>query len=542
MSSKWSGYFKVVTPQPETEHMSDNQDMTGGGLYGNYSWYSRFLQGSSTRLQRYKEYESMDQDVEVALALDTIAEHMTENNNKTDLPIDLDMQIEEGQDIKSSAVMTLRAALRHWSSIHEWDNRLFSIARQLAIYGDVFFEKCDDFQTWKYIHPSKVLAAIVDKNDVRKIVAWQVKCGVEKARPSGVGPYQPPVGATSDAVSSIIPASSIVRFSLNDDMSEMAPFGDSIMRPVLRSHRQKMMLEDAILIYRIQRAPERRVFYVDVGKMPPHRVKQHLEQMKNEIKQKKIPTVSGGNDSIDSVYNVQSMSEDFYMPVRTDGRGSKVETLPGGQNLGELNDLDYFQAKVWRGLRVPMNWMKSGSDALFQDDKVGTAYIEEIRFSKFVQRLQGYIETVLDKEFKTFLQKANIIVDETLYKLKLPKPTNFASYRQQQMDSELLNSITNASNIEYLSKRFVLKRFGQVTDDDLLSNERLKMEELGIDPDNPPEDYLSQLYVGGMGGGDTFGMESGALGGGLGGGLGGEPIATDQQSEVPSTVTPTKPK
>jgi len=520
MSAKWSGYFKVVTPRPETTTITDNQDVTGSGAYGNYSWYARFLQGTASRVTRYKEYEAMDQDVEVALALDTIAEHMTETNSKTDMAIDLDMQVEEGQIVKSSIILTLRSALRHWCNMHDWDNRLYNLSRALCIYGDVFFMKLNDYTEWTFVHPSRVVGALVDEKNVRKVIAWQVKMDTAHANKSNVSGIYQSASGTSDMQTELIPVDRMVRFALTDDMSESAPFGDSILRPVFRSHRQKMMLEDAILIYRVQRAPEKRVYYVDVGKMPPQRVKTHLEQMKNEIRQKKVPSINGGKDTMDSIYNVQSMSEDFFMAVRPDGKGNKVETLPGGANLGELTDLEYFQTKVWRGLKVPINWMKQSSDSLFGDGQVGTAYMEEMRFVKFVMRLQGYVEKVLDDEFKKYLKKCNIVIDDTLYKLRLPKPTNFAGYRQQQLDAELLNAITNANGVTYLSPRFILQRFGQFNDEELLNNERLKMQELGLDPNNPPPDYLAQIYSG-AGGGDLGGMGGGSLGGG-GGLAGGE--------------------
>ena len=201
----------------------------------------------------------------------------------------------------------------------------------------------------------------------------------------------------------------MIVFSLNDDISESAPFGESVLRAIYRAQKQKELLEDAILIYRIQRAPERRVFYIDVGKMPPQRVKSYLEGIKNEIRQRKIPTAGGGVDQVDSVYNPQSMSEDFFFAQRPDGRGSKVETLPGGQGLGELADLEYFQWKVFRGLRIPLSYMREGTDgATANDGKVGTAYIQELRFAMYVKRLQGYVSRVIDAEFKRYLRQTGM--------------------------------------------------------------------------------------------------------------------------------------
>jgi len=505
--AKWQGYFKVVKPKPTTQAISNNQDISGGGGYGNYTWYQRLVQGSSTRLTRYREYDLMDDDVEVARALDTIAEEMTGNNDRTDLPMDLDMQIEEGQQVPPSVVMTLRASLRHWTDQHDWENRLFKVARNTIKYGDIFFRKKAPRQRWEYIHPKSVVAALVNKEDVTKIDGWQLRVGMKKVN-SGSSSGMSSLAANSEVYQTeLVPAGEIVRFSLNDDMSPTAPFGESILRTVFRSHRQKELLEDAILIYRIQRAPERRVFYIDVGKMPPQRSKQYLEQIKNEIRQKKIPTNVNGKDSIDSVYNPQSMSEDFFFAQRPDGRGSRVETLPGGQGLGELTDLEYFQDKVFRGLRVPISWMKSSADnAIFNDGKVGTAYIEELRFALYVMRLQGYVEMVLDQEFKRFLRDTNIQIDETMYKIRLPAPSNFGVYRQQEVDAQLLSSYSTADGISHLSKRFILKRYLQLEEDEILTNERLMREEKGLDPNGGSKD-LASLYNP-----DAAEMEGGEMG------------------------------
>jgi len=220
-----------------------------------------------------------------------------------------------------------------------------------------------------------------------------------------------------------------VRFTLNDDMSDQAPFGESVLSSVYRVQKQKELLEDAIVIYRVQRAPERRVFYIDVGKMPPQRTKQYLETIKNEIRQKKVPSVSGGTANIDSTYNPQSMSEDFYFASRPGGAGSRVETLPGGQNLGELGDLEYFRSKVLEGLRIPPSYLPnfetndmSGS---FSDGNVGTAYMQEIQFFKYVERLQEHINDILDIEFKRFLKSLDIRIDESREKIVRSFPTNF---------------------------------------------------------------------------------------------------------------------
>ena len=487
--AKWEGFFKIVQPTTDTTVVTDNQ-ATDGSSYGNYSWYQKLVQGASTRISRYQEYDAMDNDVEVARALDIIAEEMTSNNQKTNLPLDIDVLAEDVDNMGSTTLMTLRAALRYWSELHDWENRLFKVARNTAKYGDCFFRRSKDKRAkWVYVHPKKVLGAVVDENDVTKILGYQIKIDTDRPLHS-IG--QIPLGQQYD--SEMVPASDVIRFTLNDDMSLVAPFGESVLAPVYRAHKQKEMLEDSIIIYRTVRAPERRVFYIDVGKMPPAQTKKYLEQVKNEIRQRKIPSANGGQTNIDSIYNPASMSEDFYFAQRSDGKGSRVDTLPGGQGLGELADLEYFQNKVFRGLRVPISWMNemNNGGAIFNDGKAGQSYIQEIRFSKYVERLQGRVDTVLDVEFKKYLRDNQIYIDESSYKLRLPDASNFEKHRQAEVDAALINAYASAKDIPHISKRGGLKRFMQFSEDEVLANEKEVMEERGIDPNDP--NRLALIY------------------------------------------------
>lgn len=542
--AKFTDYFKVVTPKPGVTTMTDNQNIGDQGVYANYTWYQRLIQGSASRITRYREYDLMDNDVEVARSLDTIAEEIVGSDPNDDMPVELVIEDDKEENIPNSTMATLRTALRYWGTLHDWNTRLFKIARVTVKYGDCFFHRKSDTSKWEYIHPKNVVAAIVDERDMTKVLGWQIR----KDTKTPNSPYNAPVGhygTFSQELVDTVPADQIVWFSLNDDISDAAPFGESILRAVYRAQKQKELLEDAIIIYRIQRAPERRVFYIDVGKMPPQRVKHYLEQIKNEIRQKKIPTYGGGVDQVDSVYNPHQMSEDFFFAQRPEGRGSKVETLPGGQGLGELADLEYFQWKVFRGLRIPLSYMKEGQDnSIYNDGKVGVAYIQELRFANYIKRLQGYIGKVIDKEFKRYLRAAGINVDPTIFRLRLPEPENFGVWRQQQLDAELLNALQTAINIPSMSPRFAFKRFGQLEEKEILENERLRAEELGLDPDKLSDEDMRQIYspqqeAGGLGGEVGGGMVAGTLGpdlgmgGGLGGGLGGELGVGGPETETP---------
>lgn len=525
--AKFSNYFKVVSPKPGVTTMTDNQSIGDQGAYANYTWYQRLIQGSASRITRYREYDLMDNDVEIARSLDTIAEEMIGSDPNSEMPLELNIIAEKQEHIPTSSVMTLKAALRYWCDLHNWDNRLFKIARITAKYGDCFFIRHKETQKWEYIHPKNVIAAIVDERDMTRVMGWQIRR--ESKAPNS--PYNQPTGhfgSYSTEMVDTFASDEVVVFTLNDDISDTAPFGDSVLRAVYRAQKQKELLEDAILIYRIQRAPERRVFYIDVGKMPPQRVKSYLEGIKNEIRQRKIPTAGGGVDQVDSVYNPQSMSEDFFFAQRPDGRGSKVETLPGGQGLGELADLEYFQWKVFRGLRIPLSYMREGTDgAAANDGKVGTAYIQELRFAMYIKRLQGYIATVMDKEFKRYLRQVGINVDPSIFSISLPAPENFGVYRQQELDNSLLTTFQSAAGIEFLSPRFTMKKYLQLTDEEIITNERLRREELGLNPDGGVED-LKAIYGPppeegmGAGGGMMAGMPGMDMGGMPAGDMGAE--------------------
>lgn len=517
--SKITQYYKIISPNAQSIDTMDNRDTTGtGGIYGNYTWYHRLVQGSPSRLTRYREFDIMDGDVHVSMALDIIAEEMCGNTGKQSDPLEIVLTPNGSNLIPSRTVTTLKAALKTWCAIHDWREKMFPICRNTIKYGDTFFErpkkKNDHYQ---FIHPKSVIGAIVSEYDISAVKGWHIKTDSKTATPSmGTGIMFNVSSNIGDASVTPVDKDKIIRFTLNDDMSEEAPFGNSILRNAYKSFKQKELLEDALIIYRVQRAPERRVFYINTGKMPPHKRAHHLEQIKNEIKQKKIPSQSGGSNVVDSVYNPASMNEDFFFAEDSEGKGSRVEVLPGGQNLGELQDLDYFFNKMWQGLRIPQSYINGSADggAIFNDGRVGIAYLQEIKFSLYVERLQAHIEKVFDQEFKRWLHENNIVVDPTLYHLELPAPSNFTKSKEQQMDAELLNTFVVADGVKSISKRFAKRKYLQWSEEDVLLNERMLREERGLDPNKDGIKDLPVLYF-------PEEAEAGGYDGGLGGGGGG---------------------
>ena len=487
-----TNFWRIVTPSSRksayerpTVNLDDGMNMNASG-YASFSaeaWFSNLLKGATARMQRYKQYDGMDTG-DISRALDVIAEEMSNPDKRTGLPFIIEYQTEENQKIADTTATTLRAALRHWAKFHNLNRRIYNISRTMAKYGDCIFRKTSDTKKWEYIDPTRVVGIEVD--DEGSVVAYHI-------RPSNFkNNMKKSMAATTIDNIEISPAAAMIHFSLSDDMGDSAPFGISLLQSAFRDYQKLVMLEDSAIIYRIVRAPERRVFYIDVGNMPPNRVKQYLEQVKNDIRQKRNPNTGDANQT-DSGYNPESIQEDFIFPTTAAGRGSKVETLPGGASW-EIPELDYFQNKVFRALRVPTSYMKSGEGAAqYNDGKVGIAYIEELRFANFIQRLQTNIEEVLDSQFKVYLQATGINIDVDLFSLKLPEPQNFAIYRQAALDADLINSFSSIEQNKYLSRRFILRRYLQLTEDEIQMNEALLKQERNIQ-DQEMMDELQQIY------------------------------------------------
>jgi hypothetical protein len=289
-----------------------------------------------------------------------------------------------------------------------------------------------------------------------------------------------------------INAEHVVHLSLTEGLDVYWPFGTSVLENVFKVFKQKELLEDAIIIYRVQRAPERRVFKIDVGNMPSHMAMAFVERIKNEISQRRIPTQSGGgNNMMDATYNPLAQMEDYFFPVTADGRGSSVDTLPGASNLGEITDLRYFTNKLFRGLRIPSSYLpvtiEDGTQS-YNDGRVGTALIQEWRFNQYCQRLQNSVIEKLDQEFKLFMRWRGINIDSQLFELIFEPPQNFAQYRQADIDTARIATFTQLEAYPYLSKRFLMKRYLGMSEQEMSENETMWAEEQGNIDTAPAED------------------------------------------------------
>ena len=477
--------------------------------YKNYmSRLPEVYTGHPNRIERYNQYEMMDVDAEINACLDIIAEFSTQSNQHNKTPFNLEYK----DDPTNHEVNILKQQLQQWCKLNEFDTRAFKIFRNVIKYGDqVFVRDPENFKLY-WVDMVKVIKVIVNESEGKKpeqyvlkdininlqnlSVAQKTNTDFAANPATGLGgtgggtntPYTVPAMPYNTSGSrftlgqseSAIDAKHIVHLSLTEGLDRFWPFGQSILENVFKVYKQKELLEDAVLIYRVQRAPERRMFKIDVGNMPSHLAMAFVERIKNEIHQRRIPSVYGGQSIVDATYNPLSMNEDYFFPVTADGRGSSVEMLAGGQNLGEIDDLRYFNNRLARGLRVPSSYLPTGpddSDRVMNDGKVGTALIQEYRFNQYCERLQNYMSIKLDEEFKLFLRWRGFNIDSGLFKLTFNPPQNFAAYRQSELDKDRVATFQTVEALPYISKRFAMQRFLGLSEDEITKNEKLWEEE-----------------------------------------------------------------
>ena len=505
----WKKYFKDANLSPIS---GDNRPNFAKRNYSSY--LPDVYTGHPNRIQRYFQYDQMDSDSEINAALDILAEFCSQKNTENETPFDIVFK----DEVTSHEVKLLKKALQQWTTANQFSKRIFRIFRNALKYGDCFFVRDPETNKWLYIDNAKVDRIVVNESDGKKPEQYVIRDinpnlqrlsatsitpnqvyggggttgGAGSQQYAGAGQGSNMTNASTAAAGGrfyrtmnqySINAENVIHLTMSDGLDNLFPFGQSVLEQVFKVYKQKELLEDAIIIYRVQRAPERRVFYIDVGNMPTHLAMQFVERVKNEINQRRIPSTSGGVNYVDATYNPMSINEDYFFPQTAEGRGSKVDTLPGGTNLGEIDDLRFFTNKLFRGLRIPSSYLPTGAEdggQQYNDGRVGTAYIQELRFNKYCMRLQSMLSPAFDQEFKIWVKNKGYNLDNGMFEIKFNPPQNFAAYRQTEMDQARVNTFTAVADLPYMSKRFALSRYLGLSEEEMARNADLWAEENAV--------------------------------------------------------------
>ena len=261
----------------------------------------------------------------------------------------------------------------------------------------------------------------------------------------------------------------------------------SYLHKAIKPVNQLRMIEDALVIYRISRAPERRIFYIDVGNLPKIKAEQYLKDVMNRYRNKLVYDASTGEIRDDR--NHMSMLEDFWLPRREGGRGTEITTLPGGSNLGEIDDIEYFKKKLYRSLNVPISRLEA--EAGFSLGRSTEITRDELKFTKFVQRLRKRFTPLFTDMLKTQLILKGVVTLEDWKNMSqhiqydFLQDGHFAELKKAELLEDRINALGNIESYigTFFSKEWVQKNVLNLTDAEIDNMQKQINKEAGLDPD-----------------------------------------------------------
>ncbi len=464
------------------------------------------VMANQNRLERYVDFDQMEFTPECASALDIYADEMTTSSNLNPL-LTIDCPNDEIKSILDSL----------YHNILNIEFNLFGYCRSMCKYGDFFL----------YLDIDETLGIKscigLPVQDIERLE------GEDKTNPNYVQYQWNSAGMTFENWQ-------IAHFRIlgND---KYAPYGTSALEPARRIWRQLTLLEDAMMAYRIVRSPERRVFYIDTGGIPPADVEQYMQKVMTQMKRHQVVDPNTGR--VDLRYNPMSIDEDYFIPVRG-GVSTKIETLPGGTYTGDIDDVKYLRDKLFSALKIPPSYLSATEGA--EEDKTTLAQ-KDIRFARTVQRMQRSIVTELEKIGLIHLYilgfRGN---DLTSFKISLSNPSKIAELQELEHWKVKFDTASNATE-GYFSKRWVATHMFNMTEEEFLRNQRELFYDRKIDATLEATAEAVQAEATGAGdfadpaAGDALGAELGDAGppeGGVGA-VGDEPDLAADTPDEPET-------
>ena len=265
----------------------------------------------------------------------------------------------------------------------------------------------------------------------------------------------------------------------------------SYLHKALKPLNQLRMMEDSLVIYRLARAPERRIFYIDVGNLPRGKAEQYMKDIMTRYRNKLVYDSATGEIKDDRKH--QSMLEDFWLPRREGGRGTEISTLPGGENLGQIDDIVYFQKRLYRSLNVPINRLEQ--EQQFSLGRSTEINRDELKFQKFIGRLRSRFSSLFLDILKVQLQLKGIITEEDWSNMKNDiavdyiKDNYFTELKEMEILRERIATLDTVNNYvgQYFSQEWVMKNVLQFTDDDIAQVAQQSSDESGDEQQNDEE-------------------------------------------------------
>jgi len=415
----------VVSPVPQSNEDSSDYYVSSG-FYGQYVDIDGVFKSEFELIKRYREM-ALHPEVDSAIE-DIINEAIVSDQNDSPVQVDL-------ENLPASAKLKelIREEFKKVKEVLNFDKKCHEILRNWYIDGRIYYHKVIDIEKpeeglkeVRYIDPLKIKLVRKLKTDptlrgaIKQINANN-PADVETPEIEEYYQYDPSATQSKNALGAI----GQTPFATKQRPVRIAPDAItfchsglvdrnkqtilSYLHKSIKALNQLRMIEDSLVIYRLSRAPERRIFYIDVGNLPKLKAEQYLKEVMNRYRNKLVYDASTGEIRDDRKH--MSMLEDFWLPRREGGRGTEITTLPGGQNLGELSDIEYFQKKLYRSLGVPESRIAGSGDG-FNLGRSSEILRDEIKFTKFVGRMRKRFASMFNDMLKTQLILKNIVTPE----------------------------------------------------------------------------------------------------------------------------------
>ena len=477
----------VVSPVPPNNE--DGADYyLSSGFYGQYVDIEGVFR---TEFDIIRKYRNMALHPEC----DTAVEHVVNEAIVSDLndsPVEIDL---DNLKVSNSLKNVIRDEFKYVKDLIGFDKKAHEIFRNWYVDGRVYYHKVIDvtkpelgLEEIRYIDPLKIKLMRIRPKDQQK--KYEIKPSgsvgesiTEDTKVVEFYTYYPQGTAQkfgSIAGKGIKISKDAITYCSSGLVDRNKHIGLSYLHKAIKGLNQLRMIEDSLVIYRISRAPERRIFYIDVGNLPKVKAEQYLRDVMSRYRNKLVYDANTGEIKDDKKF--MSMLEDFWLPRREGGRGTEITTLPGGQNLGELTDVEYFQKKLYRSLNVPES--RIGADGGFNLGRSSEILRDELMFSKFVGRLRKRFSGIFLDLLKTQLILKNIVTPTDWNKMAehiqfdYLYDNHFAELKETELMNERLNLMTQIEPYigTYYSRDYVKRKVLRQTDEEILEMDK-EMEE-----------------------------------------------------------------
>ena len=444
---------------------------SAGGAFASYLDLEAVAKTDADLIMKYRE---MAEHPECDMAIENIIQEAIVTNQSRN-PVDLDLT---HTDLSKNLQDRISEEFDIILKLLDFNNQAYDIFKRWYIEGRIFYHvMVDPKEIDKGIQELRLIDSFKIKK-VRQIIPdTQAAPGVFKLPQfeeyylfNEKGLVTPSQMGVKVAPDSMIMAHSGI-------MTRDKKFVVSHLHKAIKGLNQLRMLEDAVVIYRIARAPERRIFYIDVGNLPKQKAEQYLKDIMTRYKNKLVYDASSGEIKDDRRH--QSMLEDYWLPRREGGRGTEISTLPGGQNLGEMEDVDYFRRKLYQSLNVPLSRLEA--DTPFVLGRASEISRDELKFSRFIDRIRIRFSHLFFQIIEKQLILKNVIHTSEWPKLKetirfnYAMDNHFAELKEQELMADRFNMMRDAEDLvgNYYSKQFVKDRILRLTPEE---QKRIKKE------------------------------------------------------------------